>query len=103
MGTDLVCETDVLVVVMSVAQHSQSVDAVGIVTVQVPVLLVPTFTLKAAVPFFVTIDAAEPPQPAPAIVGADADQVSAPVAEPINLSSPIPPAMFVACAAPGST
>lgn len=64
--------TLVLVVVMSVAEqfHTCPVPAFGIVMVQVPVLLVPTPTRKAPVPLFDRMDAAEPPHPAAAIVGA---------------------------------
>ena len=69
-GFEVVCETVVLFVVMSFAEQTQSVVAAGIVTVQVPVLLVPTLTLNAGVPLEVEIEAADPPQPAAAIVGA---------------------------------
>jgi hypothetical protein len=54
---------------MSVAEQIQSVVAAGIVIVQVPVLLVPTLTLKAAVPLFVEMEAPDPPHPAAATDG----------------------------------
>ena len=59
-----------LVVVMSVAEHTQSVVAVGMVIVHAPEFVVPTLTLNAAVPLFEAIDAPVVPQPLAATLGA---------------------------------
>ena len=63
--------TEVEFVVRSVQEQTQSVVAAGNVMVQPPeVGAVPTLTVNAAVPLLAGMLAAEPPQPAPAIVGA---------------------------------
>ena len=68
-----VCFTMKFVVVIALTvfpSHTQPVVAVGIVIVQAEPGVVPVPMLNAAVPLFAEIVAPEPPQPAPAIVGA---------------------------------
>ena len=66
-----------LVVVISVAEQIQSVDAAGIVIVQVPEFVVTKFTLKADVPLFETIEAPVVPHPLVATEGAVVEKMSA--------------------------
>jgi hypothetical protein len=64
---------------MSVAEHTQSVVAVGIPMVQVPRLVAPTLTLKAEVPLLDVMEAPLVPHPLAATVGAVKVDDSTPV------------------------
>jgi hypothetical protein len=66
-------DTEVDCVVMSLAEQFHPVVAAGMVTVHAVVGVEPTPILKAAVPLAAVILAAEPPHPAPAIVGTVCD------------------------------